>query len=204
MNPARRAVVYSIADRSGESVSPFCTACVPFDNRGTTMPTANWKTQVYGRIMSLLYNNPHRVVQYRVRDAHGNWVDRGSTPAPVRRLFETEGPDERTCLQTIQFVHHVLIPPQGRHVEELHIHPDAEELVVITTGHGVMDLEGITHDVSTGDVVYIPPSAEHELRNEDPDELLGALFINVPTGAAIPNLVAAQQQALSETTDRPA
>ena len=162
------------------------------------MPTANWKTQVYGRITSLLYNNPQRVVQYRVRDEYGNWVDRASTPAPVRRLLETESPEERTCLQTIQFVHHVLIPPKGRHVEELHIHPDAEELVVITSGHGVIDLGDATESVSTGDVVYIAPSVEHELRNTDTDELLGALFINVPTGTGIQNLVAAQQQSLNE------
>ena len=158
------------------------------------MPTANWKTQVYGKIMSLLYNNPQRVVQYRVRDQNGNWVDRASTPAPVRRLFETEGPSERTCLQTIQFVHHVLIPPEGRHVEELHIHPDAEELVVITRGRGTMNLGGAIQAVSTGDVVYIAPSVEHELRNVDSDELLGALFINVPTGEGLENLLAAQRQ----------
>ena len=127
------------------------------------MTTANWKTQVFGKIMSLLYNNPHRVVEYRVRDTDGNWVDRASTPAPVRRLFETEATEERTCLQTIQFVHHVFIPPAGRHVEELHIHPDAEELVVITAGRGVIDLGGTTQAVSTGDVIYIPPSVEHEM-----------------------------------------
>ena len=159
------------------------------------MTTANWKTQVFGKIMSLLYNNPHRVVEYRVRDTDGNWVDRASTPAPVLRLFETEATEERTCLQTIQFVHHVFIPPEGRHVEELHIHPDAEELVVITAGRGVIDLGGTTQAVSTGDVIYIPPAIEHELRNDNDEELLGALFINVPTGKGLQNLVAAQEQA---------
>ena len=57
----------------------------------------------------------------------GKWRQRSDTPPPVRRLFETEASEERTCLQTIQFVHHVLIPPGGRHVHELHVHPDAEE-----------------------------------------------------------------------------
>ena len=159
------------------------------------MTTANWKTQVFGKIMSLLYNNPHRVVEYRIRDTEGNWVDRASTPAPVLRLFETEATEERTCLQTIQFVPHVFIPPEGRHVEELHIHPDAEELVVITAGRGVIDLGGTTQAVSTGDVIYIPPAIEHELRNDNDEELLGALFINVPTGEGLQNLAAAQQQA---------
>ena len=74
---------------------------------------------------------------------------------------------------------------------------------MITAGRGVMDLGGTTHAVSAGDVVYIPPSVEHELRNVDADELLGALFINVPTGEAIQNLVAAQQHALDEATDNP-
>ena len=31
------------------------------------MSTANWKTQTYGCVQSLLFNNPHRVVRYLVR-----------------------------------------------------------------------------------------------------------------------------------------
>ena len=95
------------------------------------MPFANWKSRACNVVQSLLFNNPHRVIDYRVRDEQGRWRSRSEMPAPVRRLFETEASPERTCLQTIQFVHHMLIPPGGRHVAELHIHPDAEELVVI-------------------------------------------------------------------------
>src|SRR5437763_15331122 len=94
------------------------------------MSIANWKTQVFGCIQSLLFNNPHRVIRYLVRDEHGGWRERSEQPAPVRRLYETEASPARTCLETIQFVHHMAIPPGGRHVAELHIHPDAEELVV--------------------------------------------------------------------------
>ena len=93
------------------------------------MPKANWKSQVYGVVQSLLYNNPHRVIDYLVKGEDGEWKKRSDLPAPVRRLYETEASDERTCMQTIQFVHHMLIPPGGRHVQELHIHPNAEELV---------------------------------------------------------------------------
>src|SRR5581483_8574545 len=64
----------------------------------TPMTIGNWKTQVYGCVQSLLFNNPHRVIRYRVRDEQGNWVERGDRPAPVRRLYETEAPPERTCL----------------------------------------------------------------------------------------------------------
>lgn len=155
------------------------------------MPVANWKTQSFNVIQSLLYNNPDRVVQYKVRDTDGNWVDRSSQPAPVRRLYETEASDERTCLRTIQFVHHVLIPPGARHVQELHIHPDAEELVVITEGKGTIDLDGSLTDVSAGDVIYIPPDAEHQLSNTGND-FLGALFINVPTDGGLDRLKKAQ------------
>lgn len=156
------------------------------------MPSANWKTQVYGRMQSLLYNNPHRVINYQVRDEQGGWRDRSEQPAPVRRLYETEATPERTCLQTVQFVHHMLIPPGGRHVQELHIHSDAEELVVVTRGTGTATVGDETLDVSAEDVVYIPPGVEHEFRNNS-DDLLGVLFINIPTGEGLEKLAAAQR-----------
>ncbi|MBG99025.1 MAG: hypothetical protein CMN58_01620 [Solibacterales bacterium] len=157
------------------------------------MPIANWKTQVYNVIMSLLFNNPHRVISYQVKDSEGQWRDRSKIAAPVRRLFETEAPTERTCLKTIQFVHHMLIPPRGRHVEELHIHPDAEELVVVTRGRGIAIINGKECAVAPEDVLYIPPGVEHEVRNTG-EELLGLVFINVPTGTAITRL----QQAIQD------
>ena len=91
------------------------------------MTIANWKTQAYNVIQSLLFNNPHRVIEYHVRNSEGQWCNRSEIEAPVRRLYETEVPPERTCLQTIQFVHHMLIPPNGRHVAELHRHPRRKE-----------------------------------------------------------------------------
>ena len=157
------------------------------------MPIANWKSQVYNVIQSLLFNNRHRVISYQVQDEQGRWQDRAAQPAPVRRLYETEAPTERTCLQTIQFVHHMLIPPGERHVRELHIHPDAEEIVVITRGRGVAIVGDSTTEVRAEDVVYIPPGVEHEIRAGG-DEFLGALFINVPTGDGLVNLQAARQQ----------
>jgi mannose-6-phosphate isomerase-like protein (cupin superfamily) len=159
------------------------------------MAKANWRTQAYSVIQSLLFDNPHHVIHYHVRDDQGQWRDRSEQAAPVRRLYETQAPAERTCLRTIQFVHHMLIPPGGRHVQELHIHPDAEEIVVITGGRGKAIIGGESWDACAGDVFYVPPAAEHELRNTG-DELLGVLFINVPTGAGLSRLIAAQSQDL--------
>ena len=158
------------------------------------MATANWKTQPYGCVQSLLFNNPHRVVRYRVRDEHGNWVERSDRPAPVRRLFETEAPPERTCLRTAQFVHHMAIPPGGRHVAELHVHPDAEELVVILRGQGTFFLDGTPHPVAAEDVIHIAPGVDHELRNTG-DEMLFCLFINIPVGEGLVRLAEARAQA---------
>ncbi len=156
------------------------------------MSIANWKTQCYGGVQSLLFNNPHRVIRYLVRNEAGAWQDRRERPAPVRRLFETEAPPERTCLRTVQFVHQMAIPPGGRHVAELHIHPDAEELVVILRGQGTFFLDGRPHAVQAEDVIHIAPGVEHELRNTG-DGFLFCLFINVPVGEALQRLGEAQR-----------
>jgi mannose-6-phosphate isomerase-like protein (cupin superfamily) len=155
------------------------------------MSIANWRTQAYGNVQSLLFNNAHRVIRYLVPDGRGGWEERSRRPAPVRRLFETEAPPERTCLRTVQFVHHMAIPPGGRHVAELHVHPDAEELVVILRGRGTFLLDDEPHAVGAEDVIYIAPGARHELRNTG-EELLFCLFINVPVGEGLRRLAEAQ------------
>ena len=156
------------------------------------MPSANWKTQSYNVIQSLLFNNANRVIEYSVKDEDGQWKNRADDSAPVVRLYEREASEDRTCLQTIQFVHHMLIPPGGRHVKELHIHPDAEEIVVITRGSGTAIIGGESQDVTAEDVVYVPPHTEHEFRNTSED-LLGVLFICVPTGTGLGRLLDAQK-----------
>lgn len=160
------------------------------------MTLANWKTQSYNGIQSLLFNNPHRVVEFQVAQSDGGWRNRAELPAPVRRLYETEAPEERTCLRTTQFVHHMMIPPGGRHVAELHIHPDAEEILVVTRGRGQARIAGQSHPVEREDVLYIPPGAEHEIRNTGED-FLGILFINVPTGEGLKKLLSVQNKAKS-------
>jgi len=152
---------------------------------------ANWRTQVYNVIQSLLFNNPHRVVRFLIQDKEGNWRSRSELPAPVRRLYETEASPGRTCLQTIQFVHHVMIPPGGRHVAELHIHPDAEELIIVTRGRGKAILDGREQEIAPEDVVYVGPNVEHEFAN-DGEGFLGLFFINVPVGEGLERLRAAQ------------
>jgi len=85
----------------------------------------------------------------------------------------------------------MMIPPGGRHVAELHIHPDAEEILVVTRGSGQARIAGRNHPVAREDVLYVPPGAEHEIRNTS-EEILGILFINVPTGEGLKKLLSAQ------------
>ena len=170
------------------------------DRTGTdedrNMTLANWKTQAYSGIQSLLFNNHHRVIEFSVAQRDGSRRNRAEIPAPVRRLYETEVPEDRTCLQTTQFVHHMMIPPGGRHVAELHIHPDAEEILVVTLGSGQARIAGRSQTVAREDVLYVPPGAEHEIRNTG-EEILGILFINVPTGEGLKKLLSAQEKTKS-------
>ena len=156
------------------------------------MHIANWKTQCFNVVQSLLFNNPHRVILNLVRGEDGERRDRALTASAETPLYAREAPPERTCLQTIQFVHHVLIPPGERHVAELHIHPDAEEILVVTRGEGTALLDGEERPVCVEDVVYVPPHTEHEIRNTS-EEMLGVLVINAPVGEGLKKLAAAQQ-----------
>tara|TARA_B100000029_G_scaffold268207_1_gene263756 strand:+ start:189 stop:707 length:519 start_codon:yes stop_codon:yes gene_type:complete len=158
------------------------------------MPIANWKTQSYNLVQSLLFANPHRTIGMLVKNEQGERQERSEIPAPVLRIYETDAPPERMCLQTIQCVQHMWIPPGHRHVLELHIHPDAEELVVVMNGRGTAILDDVSTEISAGDVVYIPPFTEHEIRNTS-EEMLGVLFLAAPVGEGLQKLAAAQSAA---------
>ena len=63
---------------------------------------------------------------------------------------------------------------------------------MITRGRGSARIGETTCDVQSEDVLHIPTGWEHEIRNTG-EELLGVLFINVPTGDGLIELRAAQQ-----------
>lgn len=79
-------------------------------------------------------------------------------------------------------------------MQELHIHPDAEELIIVMRGAGLMLLDDERQSVAEGDVIYVPPDAMHELRN-DGQELLYALFVNVPVGEGLRRLAEGREAA---------
>ena len=47
-----------------------------------------------------------------------------------------------------------------------HCHRDSEEFYFITSGTGVMEIDGKTRDVGPGDAILIPPGAWHRITAE--------------------------------------
>jgi mannose-6-phosphate isomerase-like protein (cupin superfamily) len=71
-------------------------------------------------------------------------------------------------LQTLMFLAHAAVPPGQR----LSGHRDPmEEIYIIQTGRGLMQVDTEVREVEPGDAVHIPIGAFHELTNTGPEEL---------------------------------
>ncbi len=53
--------------------------------------------------------------------------------------------------------------PAGNSTER-HYHKDSEELYYITSGNGIMEINGATREIVPGDAILIPPGAWHEIK----------------------------------------
>jgi mannose-6-phosphate isomerase-like protein (cupin superfamily) len=62
------------------------------------------------------------------------------------------------------------VPPGAE--QRAHSHPDSEQIYVIVRGTGRMRVAGDTEEVSEGDLVFIPPAAEHGIVNEGSETLV--------------------------------
>jgi len=62
------------------------------------------------------------------------------------------------------------VPPGAE--QRPHSHPDSEQVYVIVRGSGHIWVAGDTERVAEGDLVFIPPGAEHGIKNEGPDPLV--------------------------------
>lgn len=51
---------------------------------------------------------------------------------------------------------------------ERHWHRNSEEIYFILEGSGIMEINGMTHDVHPGDGVLIPPGARHQITALEP------------------------------------
>lgn len=91
------------------------------------------------------------------------------TPADTRR-----GGDVRTLLSpksvgsSSGFMGVATIPPGGRISE--HYHPYSEEFIYLVSGRIVAQLDGVPHELSARQGLYIPINVRHRLKNEGEDE----------------------------------
>jgi mannose-6-phosphate isomerase-like protein (cupin superfamily) len=55
--------------------------------------------------------------------------------------------------------------------QPMHSHPEAEQVYVVVTGHGLMRVDDEEQPVGPGSLVFIPPGAKHAIRNVGSDQL---------------------------------
>ncbi len=185
-----------VTDASHRKVLPW-----PPTRKEERMSIANWKTQAYGNVQSLLFNNPHRVIRYLVRDEGGGWQERSLPPAPVRRLYETEAPPAHLspdCAVRSPHGHSARRPPRRRAARPSRRrgagrHPARPRHLF---------LDDKPHPVAAEDVIYIGPACCHELRNTG-DEMLFCLFINIPVGDGLTRWPRRRRRAAAESPHEP-
>ena len=58
----------------------------------------------------------------------------------------------------------------------VHQHEQGDELFYVVSGHGMDRLGGAEEDIGHGDVIFIPASSIHQIRNQDHEEPLVVVF----------------------------
>ena len=71
-------------------------------------------------------------------------------------------------LQTLMFLAHASLAPGKTLIG--HVDP-MEEIYIIQSGHGLMQVDEETHEVKPGDAIHIPMGHFHELTNIGEEEL---------------------------------
>ena len=74
------------------------------------------------------------------------------------------------------------VPPGAE--QRPHSHPDSEQVYVIVRGSGRIRVAGDTEQVGEGDLIFIPPGAEHGIKNEGSDTLVYVSAASPPVSMA--------------------
>jgi uncharacterized cupin superfamily protein len=86
----------------------------------------------------------------------------------------------------LQFLHYTVLPP-GTSIGA-HTHANDEELYIILSGHGMMEIDGETSPVKKGDVILNRPFGTHSLTNTSDTEEIQVLVMEVAGTAQMANL----------------
>ena len=60
---------------------------------------------------------------------------------------------------------------------EHHLHPDAEEVVIVMSGRGWHRVGSDVFDIAPGDIVFVPVNAEHSAGADEGDEPMVIIWI---------------------------
>ncbi len=63
-------------------------------------------------------------------------------------------------------------PPGKRGTHEMHYHPNAEEVVLVTSGRGEQVVGDKTLEVGPGDICFIPREVPHKIRAAGEEDLV--------------------------------
>jgi mannose-6-phosphate isomerase-like protein (cupin superfamily) len=74
------------------------------------------------------------------------------------------------------------VPPGAE--QRPHAHADAEQIYVIVRGNGRVRVAGDTEQVGEGDLVFIPPGAEHGIKNDGSEPLVYIAAASPPVSMA--------------------
>ena len=74
------------------------------------------------------------------------------------------------------------VPPGGE--QRAHSHPDSEQVYVIVRGTGRIRVAGDSEQVREGDLVFIPPAAEHGIVNDGTETLVYVSAASPPVSMA--------------------
>lgn len=72
---------------------------------------------------------------------------------------------------------YTILPPKAQHA--LHVHENAEEYIIVKSGHGKGSIGDYKYEAGPDDVIFIPKGALHYIENSSDVDLLEIFFIYV-------------------------
>ena len=100
----------------------------------------------------------------------GDWSDTPFGHLDIRSLVT----EDRQRAQKIM-VGQTIYPPGSTH--EHHLHPDAEEVVIVMSGSGWHRVGSEYYDISAGDIVFVPTEAPHSAGADEGDEPMVIIWV---------------------------
>lgn len=94
-----------------------------------------------------------------------DWSGTAFAHLDVRSLVSEARQDSKQVM-----VGQTIYPPGSTH--QHHLHPDAEEIVIVLSGRGWHRVGSEYYDIGPGDVVYIPANAAHSAGCEGSDPMV--------------------------------